>query len=342
MKGSVIAMDRFMGRQAAVRIVDGELDDLLVDPPDDRVRPGAIYRAKAGRPLKGQGGMILETPDGPLFLRHAKGIAQGDTVLVQASTYAEREKASPATQRILFKGRHAMLTPGAPGRNISRAIIDQERRAALQGILDGVELPEGMGLVLRTAADAAEDVDVREEIACLADIAGKVLCESRSGKPARLLDGPSAPELALRDWPQSSVLDDEPGSFARFGADDMIEALGSPHVKFGEGSLVVEPTRALVAVDVNSAGSSSTAAGLKANLMALRALPRALRLRGLGGQIVIDLAPLAKRDRRRVEDAAKSAFRACPVDTTLAGWTPLGHMECLRKRERFPLHEVMT
>ena len=44
---------------------DGRLEDLLIDPPDDRVRPGAIYRAKAGRPRKGQGGIILETPDGP-------------------------------------------------------------------------------------------------------------------------------------------------------------------------------------------------------------------------------------------------------------------------------------
>ncbi|MDE0211754.1 MAG: ribonuclease E/G [Boseongicola sp.] len=342
MKGSVIAMDRIFGRQAAARIVDGALDDLLVDPPDDRVRPGAIYRAKAGRPMKGQGGMILETPDGPLFLRNAKGIAQGDTALVQASTYAEREKAAPATQRILFKGRHAMLTPGAPGRNISRAIMNQERRAALQEILDEVELPESLGIVLRTGADTAEDADVREEIGRLADIAGMVLNESRSGGPARLLDGPSAPELALRDWPRSRDLDDSPGSFDRFGVDEMIDALRSPHVMFGGGSVAVEPTRALVAVDVNAAGSSSTAAGLKANLAALRALPRALRLRGLGGQILVDLAPLAKRDRRRVEDTAKSAFRACPVDTTFAGWTPLGHMELLRKRERLPLHEVLT
>ena len=342
MKGSVIAMDRIFGRQAAARIVDGALDDLLVDPPDDRVRPGAIYRAKAGRPMKGQGGMILETPDGPLFLRHARGISQGESVFAQVSTYADREKAAPATQRILFKGRFAILTPGAPGRNMSRAILDQERRTALQGVAEKAGLPEGMGLVLRTAADAAEDAVVQEEIARLADIAGKVLNEPRSGRPVRLLDGPSAPELALRDWPRPDVLDDKPGSFARFGADEMIDALQSPHVMFDEGSVAVEPTRALVAVDVNSAGSNSTAAGLKANLAALRTLPRALRLRGLGGQVVVDLAPLAKRDRRRVEDAAKSAFRACPVDTTFSGWTPLGHMEFLRRRERLPLHEVVT
>ncbi len=323
-------------------MVDGELDDLLVDPPPGRIRPGAVYRAKAGRPMKGQGGMILETPDGSLFLRQARGVAQGETVLAQVTAFAEREKAPPATLRVLFKGRHAILTPGVPGRNVSRAIIDGGRRAALREFLDGVELAKGTGLVLRTAADAADDADMLKEISCLADIAASVLSMSRSGKPARLLDGPSARELALRDWPRPDVLDGLTGSFARLGVDEMIDAARPSQVVLGEGSLVVEPTRALVAVDVNSGGNGSAAAGLRANLAALRALPRALRLRGLGGQVVIDPAPLARRDRRRVEDAARSAFRACPVDTTLVGWTPLGHLECLRKRERLPLSEAMA
>ena len=85
MKGSSIHFDQVMGREAAARVVDGRLDDLLIDPPENRIRPGAIYRAKAGRPMKGQGGMILDTPDGPLFLRQSKGIAQGETVFAQAS-----------------------------------------------------------------------------------------------------------------------------------------------------------------------------------------------------------------------------------------------------------------
>ena len=342
MKGRVIAMDRIFGRQAAAMIVDGELDDLVFDPPDDQVRSGAIYRAKAGRPLKGQGGMILETPDGPLFLRGAKGIAQGEAVLVQASTYAERGKAAPATQRVLFKGRHAMLTPGAPGRNISRAIMNQERRAVLQGILAEVELPEGLGIVLRTGAGAAEDVDVREEIARLADIAGMVLNESLSGRPARLLDGPSARELALRDWPRSRDLDDSPGSFDRFGVDEMIDALRSPHVMLGEGSVAVEPTRALVAVDVNAAGSNSTAAGLKANLAALRALPRALRLRGLGGQISVDLAPLAKRDRRRVETRPSRRFARVRLTRHLRDGRLSVTWSSCASASAFPCSEVVT
>ena len=101
--------------------------------------------------------------------------------------------------------------------------------------------------------------------------------------------------------------------------------------------MYVEPTRALVAVDVNTGGNFSPAAGLKANLAAARELPRQLRLRGLGGQVVLDLAPMGKKDRRGFETALRAAFRADTVDTALVGWTPLGHYELQRKRDRVAL-----
>ena len=80
---------------------------------------------------------------------------------------------------------------------------------------------------------------------------------------------------------------------------------------------------------------------LKANIEALRVLPRALRLRGLGGQIVVDMAPLSKRDRKQVESVARAAFRTDPIETTLVDWTPLGHLELVRKRERLPLRDLL-
>ena len=85
----------------------------------------------------------------------------------------------------------------------------------------------------------------------------------------------------------------------------------------------------------------SLAAGIKANMACARALPRALRLRGLGGQITLDLAPMPKKDRRPFETALRQAFRADDVETTLVGWTPLGHYELQRKRARMPLAEVL-
>ena len=76
--------------------------------------------------------------------------------------------------------------------------------------------------------------------------------------------------------------------------------------------------------------------------LAARALPRALRLQGLGGQITLDPAPMPKNDRRRFEDALRAAFKADSGETALAGWTPLGCYELQRKRARLPLAQVLS
>ncbi len=342
MKGSLAVFDKIGGRVAAARIVDGQLDDLLIEPPDDRIRPGTIYRAKAQRPMKGQGGMILETPDGPLFLRQAKGIGAGDTFLVQTSTYAEQGKATPCSPRILFKSRFAMVTPGAAGRNISKAIRNEERRVELRELLDDLVMPEGMGLVLRTAAEEADASAIEDDANAMIELARNIQQEPASGAPQRLLDGPGAEELAFRDWPAPEATETGDGAFEATGVTEMIEAASGPRETLsGGGYIFIEPTRALVSVDVNTGRDTSPAAGLKANIETLRALPRALRLRGLGGQVVIDPAPLSKRDRRQVESVARAAFRADPIETTLVDWTPLGHLEILRKRERLPLKDCL-
>lgn len=342
MKGSLAAFDQINGRDAAARVVDGRLEDLLIDPPDDRIRPGTIYRAKAGRPMKGQGGMILDTPDGPLFLRQSKGVSQGDTLLVQTASFAESGKATPCNARVLFKSRFCLVTPGAEGKNISKAIRDEERRVELNELLADLSLPDGVGLVLRTAAEQADDAAVEDDMQTVIELARSVTSEPLKGAPEKLLDGPGAADIAWRDWPAPDVTDADPGSFGRTGIDDMIDGLTTPREGLtGGGFMFVEPTRALVAVDVNTGNDTSQAAGLKANIEAVRALPRALRLRGLGGQIVVDLAPLAKRDRKKIESIANAAFRTDPIESSLVGWTPLGHLEINRKRERLPLSECL-
>ena len=92
-------------------MVDGRLEDLLID--SDAPRPGTIYRAIAERPVKGQGGMFLRTPDGPAFLRQVKGLAPGQALLVQVTGYAEPGKAIAGHAKLLFKSRYAIVTPEA-------------------------------------------------------------------------------------------------------------------------------------------------------------------------------------------------------------------------------------
>ena len=68
-----------------------------------------------------------------------------------------------------------------------------------------------------------------------------------------------------------------------------------------------------------------------------RDLPRQLRLRGLGGQVVVDPAPMPKKDRRQVESALKAALKKDAVETIVVGWTNLGLLELQRKRDRVPV-----
>ena len=101
MKGRQILLDHMNDRQAAALVEDGKLQDLFLET--DLPAPGTVYRAVADRPVKGQGGMFLKTPDGPAFLRQVKGLAPGQTLLVQVSGFAEAGKAIPVTSKLLVQ-----------------------------------------------------------------------------------------------------------------------------------------------------------------------------------------------------------------------------------------------
>ncbi|MEM9247877.1 MAG: ribonuclease E/G [Pseudomonadota bacterium] len=343
MKGRSILLDTIAGRRVSVALQDGQLDDLLIDPPEGApAGPGAIARAVADRAMKGMGGVFVRLPDGVQgYLKGEKALPPGQPLLVQVTGRAEAGKAVPVTRKLLFKSRHAIVTPGAPGLNVSRAIREEEERARLRFLAeDGMEGAEGdaaMGLIVRSGAAAAPEAEVLDDIAEMRTLAEAVTADT-AGAPEWLTEAPDAHHLAWRDWGTPDEIDTTPGALDARGVLDMLAALARPDVALpGGGFLSVEPTRALVAVDVNTGRDSSPAAALKANLAALRTLPRALRVRGLGGQIVLDLAPLSKKDRKQAEQVLKTALKADPVETTFVGWTPLGHVELSRKRERWPL-----
>ncbi len=342
MKGRVIALDRLHGHDAAALVEDGVLQDLLVDLGDGPL-PGAIMRAICTRPMKGQGGMMLALPGGLSgYLRKGKGMRPGQALLVQVTGRAEEGKAVPVTARVLFKSRHAIVTPGAPGINVSRRIRDDEARARLLEIAHAV-MDDGAGLILRSAAEHADDEAVAEDIAAMRDLARAVMADAAGEAPELLVEGAGAHLLAWRDWPAPDLLADAPGSFADHGIDDMIAAALAPRQPLkGGGFAFVEPTRALVAVDVNTGNETSQAAGLKVNIALARDLPRLLRCRGLGGQIVIDFAPMPKKDRPALEQVLRAAFRRDETETALAGWTPLGHFELQRKRDRLPIPQELA
>jgi Ribonuclease G/E len=345
MKGRVLVLDEIAGRPAAALVVDGRLEELAVDPEGDTPVPGAIFRSVADRPMKGQGGIFVKLPGGTGFLRQISGVAPGQRLLVQVTGPTEPGKAVPVTSRLLFKSRFAIITPDAPGLNISRRIRDEEVRAELAALAEAgmTGADPALGLILRSACDGAEADAVAEDIAAMRGLAEAILADTDGG-PELLLDGPGAQDLAFRDWldPPVDEADTEPGSFDRHGVLDEIALLLSARVALEGGAhLQIEPTRALVAVDVNTGPDTTPAASLKANIAAARELPRQLRLRGLGGQVVIDFAPVPKRDRSILDQVLKAAFKS-DGEVNLAGWTTLGLYELTRKRDRLALASLVT
>lgn len=339
MIGQSILLDHLNGREAAALMVDGVLQDLLL--ASDAPAPGTIYRARADRPVKGQGGMFLTTPDGPAFLRQVKGLSPGSLLLVQVTGFAEPGKAIPVTQKILYKSRYAIATPDAPGLNISRSIRDDEKRDRLLEIAHDARGDDETGLILRSSCADADGDDIAEDITAMLSLYRQV-AEDMGSEVETLIEGDGPHVTAWREWVEPADITTDAGCFEEHGVLDAIDGLGIKEPLPGGGCLYIESTRALVAVDVNTGSDASLAAGIKANMACARALPRALRLRGLAGQITLDLAPMPKKDRRAFEAALRSAFKSDPDDTALVGWTPLGHYELQRKRARQPLAEILS
>lgn len=340
---SVILIDKTEHGTAAAIWDDGKVQDLLVDAPQDDVtpKPGAIYRAIVDKPIKGMNGAMVRLADGQQgFLRDTKGLAPGKAILCQVSTYAEAGKSAPVVRRLLFKSRYAIVTPQAPGLNIARSIRDDDMRDVL-GLLarEGMEGSD-FGLILRSAASQASEDEIVEDIRAMRGLAEQVL-EDEGAEPALLVDAPNAEETAWRDWDPTAEVIAEAGAFERFDIWGAIEQMQQSKAPLGGGWLSVDATPALVAVDVNTGSDFSPAAALKANRDAARDLPRQLRLRGLGGQILVDFAPMTKAHRRELETMLKAAFRADGVETSLAGWSNLGLFELQRKRERRPIRECL-
>lgn len=385
MKGRVIAIDASApdGIRAAL-MVDGQLEDfvLLPNASANLPTPGEIRVVRVTRTLpNGRGAFADLGPAGEGFLRQPGGVKAGQTIAAQVASLPDPGKAVPLNTRLLFKGPRLILTPEAPGVNVSRRIGNEVERDRLTAIvtkaLAGAGADPAPGVIIRSAArNAEDDLLVGELTRHLA--AWRSIPEHLAAGPSlgRVLAGPPLARL-LADWllplPDDILCDaetaeairralltegDRPADGIDFwgdgaaahrvrpmgkpleasGADDALRALATPETSLpGGASMVVEATRALVAVDVNTGADFSPAAGLKANLAAARDLPRQLRLRGFGGQAVVDFAPMPKKDRRTLEEALKKAFRADPVETALIGWTAMGLFEMQRKRERRPL-----
>jgi Rne/Rng family ribonuclease len=148
----------------------------------------------------------------------------------------------------------------------------------------------------------------------------------------------------MQEWSFSEphLVIEELSCFDQFGIWEQISEFQSSKVNLENGGfLMIEPTSAFVAVDINTGSDITYSGALKTNLLGMKELPRQLTVRGLGGKIVVEFAPLSKKDRSKIEIQLKKALDKARTECIIVGWTSLGNLELQKKREKQPISETL-
>jgi ribonuclease G len=302
-------------------------------------------------------------------------LRSGQEVLVQVVKDALPGKGPRVTMQVALPGRLVVFLPFGRVPAASRRLSAPAERERLLG-LAGELAPPGTAVIVRTAAAGAGREPVAADLAELVSSWEAILRRAPEARPPARLHGELAPALRLvRDhlgpevselwldgeglWEEVSEflaarapellarLRREPaegGLFARFGVERAVESLLDPRVALPSGGhLVIQPTEALVAIDVNSGSSlaslSLAATALATNLEAAVEVARQLRLRDLAGIIVVDFIDMAAPgDRQRLLERLEGELAHDRARSQVSPVSEFGLVAITRKRDRPSLH----
>ena len=302
--------------------------------------------------------------------RVTRHLEKGMEVLVQVIRDSYANKPPTLSTYYSLPGRYLVLMPGADAAGISRKIDDEEQRGRLRKILDELTVPDGFGVIVRTAGTETSSRELQTDLDALLELWKTIEKASDQAKPPALIY--QERDLVLRttrDYFTSDIeevlIDDEDTYrrvkrffevhmsdnaaqvkhytgekpiFSKYNLEDQIERIYKRVVQLkAGGSISVDQTEALTAIDVNSARSARSASSedtaLRTNLEAAEEIARQLRLRDIGGLVVIDFIDMeSTRHARQVERVFASAMAADKARYDATRISKLGLMEVSRQR----------
>jgi ribonuclease E len=338
-------------------------------PPAVRHRRGREgYSGGRGRRGSGLGRGALGRPK-PLIQDIFR---RGQEVLVQVIKEGIGTKGPTLSTYISIAGRYLVLMPGLNRIGVSRKIADDEQRRRLREILNELHPPKGLGFIIRTAGLDKNKKELQRDLAYLSRLWQVVVRRIRKMKaPAEIYQESDMITRTIRDTFTSEIdtiwvdetaafehaqeflqivmpryasrikLYNEPEPlFHRYGIEDEIARIQQRHVPLPSGgSIVIEQTEALVAIDVNSgnfrADNNAEETAYQMNLHAAKEIARQLRLRDLGGVIVNDFIDMRDdKHRRGVERALREAVKRDRARTKILKISAFGIIEMTRQRIR--------
>ena len=387
--------------EVRVALVDGQkLYDLDIENRTYEQKKGNIYKARITRvepsleaafvefgsdrhgflPLKeiAPSCFVRQPKEGRANIRDV--IDEGQQLIVQVEKEERGSKGAALTTFLSIAARYLVLMPNNPrAAGVSRRIAG-DNRDSLREALRSLDIPQGMGVIVRTAGVDRDANDLQWDLDYLlqlhdsiqqaaADLRAPTLLYQENNVIVRairdclrrdvnevLIDGKDAFQQA-REFiepvmPQYreriKYYDDPIPLFNRYQIESQIETAFQHEVKLQSGgSVVIDPTEALVSIDINSAratkGTDIEETAFNTNLEAADEIARQLRLRDMGGLIVIDFIDMvSKRNQRAVETRMRDALRADRARVQVGDISRFGLMELSRQRLRPSLEELTT
>ncbi len=381
-----------------VAIVDGQsLYDIDIEQPSKEQKKSNIYKGRIFRIEPSLEAAFVEYGGGrhgflPLKeisrdyfqagVDHNKAgirelLKEGQEIVVQVDKEERGNKGAALTTFISLAGRYMVLMPNSPSAGGVSRRIEGEDRAALKDALDKLNIPDDMGVIIRTAGVGRDAEELQWDLDYLLQV-WRSIAEAALAKPAPFLIYQESRLIvrALRDYLRADIgeilvdteelyetarefmqqvmpqtlrklkhyKDDIP-LFNRFQIESQIEAIYERNVRLPSGgSIVVDQTEALTAIDVNSAratkGSDIEDTAFQTNLEAAEEVARQLRLRDLGGLVVIDFIDMSSnKHQREVENRLQNALKYDRARVQLGRISRFGLMEMSRQRLRPSLGE---
>jgi ribonuclease E len=301
-----------------------------------------------------------------------KSLKKGQDILVQVTKEGINTKGPTLTTYISLPGRYIVLMPWMDRVGVSQKIEEEVERKRLRETVEQFELPKDAGLIVRTAAQGATKRDLQNDLAYLSRLwtsiqkridaapgpaevyqesdlvirtvrdifssdISKVTCDSET-VTRRIRDFLGIVQPRLKRLVQ--LYEGHTPLFHKFGIEKEISKIRSSRVELRSGgSLVIEPTEAMVAIDVNSGKyrkpDNAEQTALKINLEAAVEIVRQLRLRDLGGLIVCDFIDMRDaKNRREVEKVFREALKKDRARSRALRMSQFGLIELTRQRMR--------
>jgi ribonuclease E len=329
--------------------------------PRGRRREGGPDRG--GRPAGPRERSFSRPPIQEIFKR-------GQEVIVQVIKEGIGTKGPTLSTFISIAGRYLVLMPSLNRVGVSRKIEDQDARRRLRDIMTGMNPPEGVGFIVRTAAIDRNETELRNDLAYLLRLWQVVVRRiKKMPAPVEIYRESDMITRTIRDiftndidtiWVDESTAfahaseflqivmprfasriryyaESEP-LFHRYRIDDEIQKINQKRIDLPQGgSIIIEQTEALVAIDVNSgtfrADNNAEETAYRMNMLAAKEIARQLRLRDLGGVIVNDFIDMRDPEhRRRVENTLRDALKRDRARTKILRISQFGIIEMTRQR----------